>query len=786
MITCNGSQRQTTLLLWIIAGSIILMQQVIPSSTVIGITNPTHLTRRVMQPAANSAQPSPASLTWTIKAERDVSADIGIPGAHEVKLVRGNGGNDPRGHLPMRIRVVLDDDRVSEFQMEPFDIFTPDARLIGMTERGAVPVTRPTVHLYQGRAVDGSGGTLFLSVNGDEYYAIIRHRGQTLSIQPSGKADGGCLVIPEGVVPPSGTMACSVVGPPVAWADGADPSNADQPLGQVSGTRLEADVMVDVAYGLFTDFGSDATRTANYVATLWGAVSHIYERDINIQIRVSTLVIWMTPQGQFSAPTIQAIHDNYASYVRGNRSNISRDAAHLLGYWRGLGGYAIREGLCSDLRGIAVSSIHGIYRFPVDVPATPYIWDVDVVAHELGHVFGSPHTNCYNPPIDRCIGNEAGCYQGPVSQSPRTIMSNCNNDKGDARLEFHPTVARFIRERAENNPGRCLSALPFMSLRYPTGGETWYIDSTQTIQWNGASGQGVVTIDVSWDGGQTFQTITANAPNRGMFEWTVSGPPTQQAMIKLSSRTDPDAFSRLFTIALPPTEFDGFAQLSPLVLNGHAIETNVPPVVFNGKTVLRLTDNGNQAASAFLSSAIPLVSPDGGALSLSTHFQFQISNARGASDTDGPGGDGLGFAIVADPTSLGGIGAGFINITPSVIIEFDTWRSPNESSGNHVGLNINGAAATNVFCLTPSCHVNTRFNNGSIWYVWIDYHSSSGMLEVRLSPSSTRPTEAFLSRQLDLRAILRQSRVYIGFVAGTGQAAQDHDIRFWSYTVRPQ
>lgn len=778
MKTRNPGQRQTTLL-WIVVGGMMFMQQVISSGVPPGTANAT----RVTQPPSNPVRPSLTSSLWTLQAERDVSAEVNMPGAYEVRLMRDNSGNDVRSQSPVRMHLALGEGQVTEFQMEPFDVFAPEARLIGMTERKAIVLPRPTARLYQGRAVDGSDGMLFFAVTDDEYYAIVRHHGQMLTIQPSGKGDGRCLAIPGWIMPPSDAMGCQVEGAPVTWTDEGSPSDADQPLGQISGTRLELDVMVDVAYGLYTDFGSDVTRTANYLATLWGAVSHIYERDINIQIRISTLVIWMTPQGQFSAPTIQAIHNNYVNYIRGNRTGVSRDIAHLLGYWRGLGGYAFRDGLCSELFGIAVSSIHGIYRFPVEVPVTPYIWDVDVVAHELGHVLGSPHTNCYNPPIDRCTGNEPGCYQGPVSQSPRTIMSNCNGQSG-ASLEFHPTVARFIRDRAENNPGRCLSALPFMSLRYPTGGETWYIDSTQTIQWNGASGQGVVGIDVSWDGGQTFQTVTTNAPNRGMYEWTVSGPPTQQAMIRIRSRTDPDAFSRLFTIAHPPAEFDGFVRLSPFVLNGSAIIANIPPVVFNGKTVLRLTDDVSQVASAFLSSSIPLVSSEGAALSFNTHFQFQISNARGGSDTDGPGGDGLGFAIVTNPTSLGGVGGGFININPSVVIEFDTWRSPNEASGNHVGLNINGSAATNVSCLTPSCHVDTRFNNGSVWYVWIDYNGSSGMLEVRLSPSATRPVEAFLSRQLDLRAVLRQPRVYIGFVAGTGQAAQDHDIRFWSYTVK--
>ena len=54
--------------------------------------------------------------------------------------------------------------------------------------------------------------------------------------------------------------------------------------------------------------------------------------------------------------------------------------------------------------------------------------DTFVTAHELGHVFGSEHTHCYNPPIDMCNGGEDGCYQGPEATPPDggSVMSYCS------------------------------------------------------------------------------------------------------------------------------------------------------------------------------------------------------------------------------------------------------------------------------------------------------------------------------------------------------------------------
>ena len=79
-------------------------------------------------------------------------------------------------------------------------------------------------------------------------------------------------------------------------------------------------------------------------------------------------------------------------------------------------------------------------------------WDFVVVAHELGHNFGSSHTHTYCPPLDNCYTNcdsSTSCTQG-------TLMSYCHVCGGMAniRLEFHPFVAERIRSRVATS---CLS-----------------------------------------------------------------------------------------------------------------------------------------------------------------------------------------------------------------------------------------------------------------------------------------------------------------------------------------
>ncbi|MEZ4726002.1 MAG: RHS repeat-associated core domain-containing protein [Caldilineaceae bacterium] len=223
--------------------------------------------------------------------------------------------------------------------------------------------------------------------------------------------------------------------------------------------------------------------------------------------------------------------------------------------------------------------------------------------------------------------------------------------------------------------------------------------------------------------------------------------------------------------------FTDFSDLSNFTLNGSAVAINSQPVIMGDRTVLRLTQGtSRQSSSAFLVDSIPLVA-DQQPMSLSAYFQFQISQSGGL---DG-GGDGLTFAFVTNPSALGGDGGGigYNTISPSVVIEFDTWfNSGFDTDGNHVGVNLNGNLSSVV-----ARPVDKDMTQGAIWHVWIDYDGIAKRLEVRLADSEVRPTEPFITHIVDLVTALAQSRVYLGFTSATAGAYGNHDIRFWQYSV---
>jgi hypothetical protein len=109
-----------------------------------------------------------------------------------------------------------------------------------------------------------------------------------------------------------------------------------------------------------------------------------------------------------------------------------RDLVHFISGKPVQGGVAYVAALCSRDYGFGASQVYG--AFDLSNPNT--MWDVLVVTHELGHNFGSPHTHCYDPPVDRCYAAEPGCYDGAVVPSQGTIMSYCHLLRGVAGVDL--------------------------------------------------------------------------------------------------------------------------------------------------------------------------------------------------------------------------------------------------------------------------------------------------------------------------------------------------------------
>jgi hypothetical protein len=224
--------------------------------------------------------------------------------------------------------------------------------------------------------------------------------------------------------------------------------------------------------------------------------------------------------------------------------------------------------------------------------------------------------------------------------------------------------------------------------------------------------------------------------------------------------------------------YDSFDNTTGLQLNGSAASFGTA-----GSRVLRLTQAvSGDGGSAFSSIRVS-------ASKFSTFFSFRISNpGGGAEPSDPPGADGLAFVIQPLSSTIGGAGAGigYGGIDKSVAVEFDIfrndgngWEEFDDPSSNHIGITTlgnpdHGAGSPFTKNITPD------FDNGQLWYAWIDYNGTN--LEVRVrTGDATRPTTPTLTRTLNVAQILEQSEAYIGFTAATGLDWAVHDVVRWEY-----
>jgi len=238
--------------------------------------------------------------------------------------------------------------------------------------------------------------------------------------------------------------------PPVPPVDPGPP----QASGGDCSTR-ECRVAVETDYQLFEVFGDLNAMTA-YITTLLSFVSERYANQADTVITYPYLQFYTDPDDPWDSQDqggncVDVLYEFRAAWA----GNIPGEA-HLGHFLSGakLGcGVAWVAVLCNDNYGFAVSgNINGGVQFPVQ--QQPNNWDFMVVAHELGHNFGTWHTHDYCPPLDECApdGYWGSCQDEQICITDGTIMSYCHlcpGGTGNITTYFHPTVADVITVGAQ-------------------------------------------------------------------------------------------------------------------------------------------------------------------------------------------------------------------------------------------------------------------------------------------------------------------------------------------------
>ncbi len=335
----------------------------------------------------------------------------------------------------------LDPGSDGDLELRRFELFTSDAALRAVGDGGAVrALPRPDAAFFEGRVAGEPDSRVYLGAFGHSLHGFIQRGGSLVAISPEGgwlrETAGHTLhaMSPEEIASLAGQFRCRTDELPLS-------PRAAAPMPQITdtGQPFEATIAIDTDFELYQLFGSNATAETNYIANQAAAVSAIYWRDVITRLKVGFLQIYTTSADPWSATdALNALYE-VGDYWHANHAGVSRSTVVFLsaknlgggiawltticepdfstgGHWGG--GYAVIGNVAAD-----ITNFHS-----PGVGTGADLWDIDAVAHEIGHNFGSPHTHCYSPPIDECYNQEAGCYSGSIVDpgiEGGTIMSYC-------------------------------------------------------------------------------------------------------------------------------------------------------------------------------------------------------------------------------------------------------------------------------------------------------------------------------------------------------------------------
>jgi hypothetical protein len=223
--------------------------------------------------------------------------------------------------------------------------------------------------------------------------------------------------------------------------------------GVTAAASYGAKVAIETDVEFYQLFNNSTTAT-NYIGNLIGYASTIYSAEINTGLAVQSVSLWTGGTDPWTQTDTQCGLMEFGKYWNVNKTGVPRTIAHFMSGKANGGGVAWVGVLCSgsfntgaSCPGLGAESAPGWgggYGYTGNLSGTfninnpTVVWDIDAVAHEIGHNFNSPHSHCYAgigsnaSPIDQCYSGEQGCYSGttslpgPSGAGSGTIMSYCH------------------------------------------------------------------------------------------------------------------------------------------------------------------------------------------------------------------------------------------------------------------------------------------------------------------------------------------------------------------------
>lgn len=321
----------------------------------------------------------------------------------------------------------------------------------------------PNIRTYIGRATDGSGAVAYLDFTEQGFHAMILRPGQTtVFIDPWNHRErtGVYLVYNRDQFVSTETLQCGVHGAddPVNLRPGRtaiplhqNPKSTVEPdvrhaLADMPGEQLRTYRLALACTGEYTTFhGGTVAGALSAMATTMNRVNGVYERDVAIHMNIignNNLIVYTNgatdPYTNNSGSTMLNENQTNCDAVIGSANY---DIGHV--FSTGGGGIAQLQSPCGSGKARGVTGGGS----PVGDP-----FDIDYVAHEMGHQFGGNHTQ--NNPCNRA---SSAAYE-PGSAS--TIMGYAGicapNLQSNSDDHFHNhSINEMINFSVNGNGNTC-------------------------------------------------------------------------------------------------------------------------------------------------------------------------------------------------------------------------------------------------------------------------------------------------------------------------------------------
>lgn len=337
-----------------------------------------------------------------------------------------------------QLDVPVNDNQKFSLKLYPVDVTAPGYKLVDETNHEYRPSQIAT---YRGIVSDDPSSTATVTVTESHIAIVITDAVSTYNLGPLEDSDHYVLVNDEdyGKMPFECNTAIS------ENISNNLPNEIDiKHTHQKAGDCVK--VWFEVDHQSYLNMGSSVSAVESFIRGTFAVVAALYDQ-YDVPIEISGIKVWTTNDPYGAESNVGTALNYLARNI--NPATINGDLFHLVSIsTRPSGGVAYISG-----RGglIKATTIGTSVPFAVSQTGTTYqgyptySWSTNVIAHEMGHNMGAPHTHeCIwgpnnNTAIDKCYGTVSCSSHNPSSSwdfGKGTIMSYCH-------LRYNPTTRRY-------------------------------------------------------------------------------------------------------------------------------------------------------------------------------------------------------------------------------------------------------------------------------------------------------------------------------------------------------